>query len=104
MSLNISDMMSKVSQAKGKMEEAAKRAGDKSVTSTVAGGMVSVTANGRQEIVRIQIEDALLSDKAMLQDLVTAAVNQALTQSKSLLEQEMAQVMQSLGLPPGFSL
>ena len=67
-----------------------------------AGGvMVSVVANGRQEIVSINIETEVIDpeDAEMLQDLILAAVNDALSRAKNMMNEEMGKLTQGLNLP-----
>lgn len=91
-----------------KLEETQKQLEEKTVTVQVGGGMVTVTANGRQEIISIQIEDELVNpeEKEMLEDLIIAGVNEALKRSKEMVEEEIAKITGGLKLPglniPGF--
>lgn len=105
---DMNDMMSKLGGFKGKIDEAAKAAGERTVTAEVGGGMVSATANGRQELVRVTLDPQTLAhpDKTMLEDLIVAACNQALSQSKSIVQEEMQKAMAALGMPniPGFDI
>jgi DNA-binding YbaB/EbfC family protein len=100
------DMMSKFAGMKQKLDEAAKAATVRTATATVGGGMVSATANGKQEIVRVTIDPQALTDKSMLEDLIAAACNQALAQTKGFVQEEMQKVVTQLGIPmpPGFDL
>ena len=63
--------------------------------------MVSVVANGRQEIVSIKIETEVIDpdDTEMLQDLILAAVNDALSKAKNMVNEEMGKLTQGLNLP-----
>jgi DNA-binding YbaB/EbfC family protein len=76
-------------------EEAATR----TVEASSGGGMVRCVCNGRQEVVSIEIAPEVLEtgDREMLQDLVLAAVNEALRLSRQMMEQEFGRL-----LPPGF--
>jgi DNA-binding YbaB/EbfC family protein len=79
------------------------------VASDAGGGMVKVTANGRQQITRIKIEKEVVNpeDIEMLEDLVVAAVNKALEESSKMAQEEMAKAIPPLaGLPniPGITL
>jgi hypothetical protein len=80
-------------------EELAQR----TVEAQAGGGMVTVTANGRQEIMSIRIEPGVIDpqEQGMLQDLVVAAVNLALRKAQELAQQEIAKVTGGLPLPPG---
>lgn len=102
----LGDMLAKFSGMKAKMDEAAKAAALRTATANVGGGMVSATANGKQEIVRVTIDPTALTDKAMLEDLIAAACNQALTQTKGFVQEEIQKVVGAMGLPlpPGLDL
>jgi len=66
-------------------------------------GYVTVKVNGRMEILSVRISDEALklNDREMLEDLVTAAVNQALTKVRAQLAEESAKMAANIGLPPG---
>jgi nucleoid-associated protein EbfC len=66
-------------------------------------GYVTVKVNGRFEVLGVRIsEDALkLNDREMLEDLIAAATNQALTKVRAQLAEESAKMATNLGLPPG---
>jgi hypothetical protein len=74
---------------------------EKTIESTAGGGMVKVVANGKQQIVSIQIEKEVVDpdDVDMLQDLVMAAVNDALTKSQEMVSTEMAKLTGGLSIP-----
>ncbi len=86
-------------QAKmAKMQEELKT---KQIEASSGGGMVKVTSNGQQEILEIKIEPSLLeeNDIEMLQDLVLAAVNEALNRSREMAQEEMAKITGGLNIP-----
>ena len=66
-------------------------------------GYVTVKVNGRMEVLSVRIsEDAMkLDDREMLEDLITAATNQALTKVRAQLAEESAKMAANIGLPPG---
>lgn len=70
---------------------------------TAGGGMVTVKVNGRMEVLGVKIsEDAIrLNDREMLEDLVAAATNQALSKARELLAVETQKVAANMGIPPG---
>jgi DNA-binding YbaB/EbfC family protein len=76
---------------------------EKEVTTTAGGGAVSVTANGKKEIVSITIDPDVMDkdDPEMLQDLVLVAVNEALRQIEELSQAGMSALTGGLGLPEG---
>lgn len=75
--------------------------GQKTVESSAGGGMVTVVANGKQQIVSIAIEKEVVDpeDVEMLQDLVLAAVNDALAKSQQMVQQEMGKLTGGLNIP-----
>jgi len=86
-------------QAKmAKMQEELKT---KQIEASSGGGMVKVTSNGQQEILEIKIEPSLLEEKdiEMLQDLVLAAVNEALNRSREMVQEEMAKITGGFNIP-----
>jgi len=99
MSLNMFKQMAKV---KEKMAEAQAAVRQKTVEASVGGGMVTVVANGAQEIAEINIDKQVVDseDVEMLEDLVLSAVNDALRRSKELMAQEMGKFAKQMGLPP----
>jgi len=78
------------------------------VTGTAGGGMVEVIANGRQQIINIKIEPELIEikDKEMLEDLIVAAVNQAIQKSQEIANEQISKVSGGLlkNLPEGLKI
>ena len=75
------------------------------VVGEAGGGMVKVTMNGRHEVKRVQIEPAVISeDREMLEDLVAAAVNDAVHKVEARSQEKMAGVMAGIQLPPGMKM
>ncbi len=99
----ISNLMKQAQQMQERVKKLQEEAGGKTVEASSGGGMVTVVANGRQEILSIKIDPSVVdpSDLDMLQDLVTAAVNEALRKSQELMKEEMAKLTSGMGLPPG---
>jgi len=73
----------------------------RTVSASSGGGMVTVTANGSQEIISIKLEKEIVNpdDVDMLADLVLAAVNEALKKTKDMAAQEMSNITGGLNLP-----
>jgi DNA-binding YbaB/EbfC family protein len=70
------------------------------------GGMVKVRVNGNMEVVACSFSDEAIKggDKELLEDLTTAAVNQAMKKAKELVAEETAKMATGLGMPPGMGL
>ena len=76
------------------------------VEGTSGGGLVTVRATAKGRILSVDVNDSLLqpSEKAMLEDLITAAFNDARGKADAAAAQEMQKMQSSLPLPPGFKL
>ena len=74
---------------------------EKTVESSSGGGMVTVVANGRQQVVSIHIEKEVVDpdDVEMLQDLVLAAINDSLTKAQEMVSAEMSKLTGGLNIP-----
>ena len=73
----------------------------RTVEASAGGGMITVVTNGKQEVVSIRIEPEVIdaSDREMLQDLVVAAVNEALRKSQEMVSEEMKKITGGLNIP-----
>ena len=93
--------MKQAQQIQEQMAKLTSELEEKIVEASSGGGMVTVTVNGRQEIVSIKIMPEAVDpgDVPMLEDLVTAAVNEALRQSKELMQQEIGKLTGGLRIP-----
>ncbi len=101
---NIKEMMRQAQRLQNKMAKVQEELAKKTVEAVVGGGMVKAVANGKPEIVSVTIEKEVVDpdDVEMLQDLVVAAVNEALARSKEMLDSEMAKVTGGLKIPGMF--
>ncbi|MCK5649622.1 MAG: YbaB/EbfC family nucleoid-associated protein [Gammaproteobacteria bacterium] len=74
------------------------------VNGEAGGGMVTVVMTGRHDIRRVNIDDSVMDDKEMLEDLLAAAVNDAVRQIEKESKSKMSGMTDGLNLPPGFKL
>jgi nucleoid-associated protein EbfC len=76
------------------------------VEGTAGGGLVKVRASAKGRILGVAIDDSLMNpdDKGILEDLVTAAFNDARDRADRISNEQMKEMQSSIGLPPGFSL
>ncbi|HSO93006.1 MAG TPA: YbaB/EbfC family nucleoid-associated protein [Candidatus Dormibacteraeota bacterium] len=96
-------MMKQLQQMQAKMAKVQDDLGSMTVTGTAGGGMVEVVVNGHQKVLSVTVKPEVIdpSDVEMLQDLVLAAVNDAMDKARELASKEMGSLTAGLGLPPG---
>ncbi|MFO7708097.1 MAG: YbaB/EbfC family nucleoid-associated protein [Desulfobacterales bacterium] len=94
-------MMKQAQQLQARMLKMQEELAGRTVESAVGGGMIRVVANGRQQIVSVKIEKEVVdpSDVEMLQDLILAAVNDALSKSQEMVSSEMGKLTGGLKMP-----
>jgi hypothetical protein len=104
MSKNLGNILKQAQKMQAKMAEIQDEMADKTVEASSGGGMVTVVANGKQELVSVVVDPEIAGsdDIDMLQDLIVAAVNEALKKSKELMSEEMGKVTSGLGIPGMF--
>jgi nucleoid-associated protein EbfC len=88
------NIMKQVQKMQEKMSEVQAGLENKTVVAEAGGGMVKVTVNGKQQIVKIQMEKEVVNpdDIEMLEDLIVAATNKALEEAGALAQEEMSKV------------
>jgi hypothetical protein len=98
---NMGSLLKQAQQFQAKMAKLQEELGEKTVEATAGGGMVTVVANGRQEVLSIRIDPEVIKpeEAEMLQDLILAAVNDALSRAKSMVNEEMGKLTHGLNLP-----
>jgi len=100
----LGDLMKKAQQMKASMDRLQEELALREVEAGAGGGMVTVRATGAQEIASIDIDSSVIDpeEKEMLQDLVQAAVNEALRKSKEMMQEEMGKITGGLPVPDIF--
>ena len=95
------NMMKEAQKLQARMLKMQEELAEKTVESAVGGGMIKVVANGRNQVVSIRIEKEVVNseDVEMLQDLILAAVNDALTKSQEMVAAQMSKLTGGLNLP-----
>ncbi len=97
----LGDIMRQAQMFQEQMAKVQEEAGSKTVEAASGGGMVNVVVNGRGEVILLKIEPEVVNpqDIAMLQDLIVAAVNEALKKSQEMMKEEMGRLTGGLKIP-----
>ena len=97
----MNDLMKQAQQMQKRMLEIREELANRTVEATVGGGMVTAVVNGQQEIVSLHITPEVVDpdDTEMLEDLVVAAINEALQQSQELMSSEMSKLTGGIKIP-----
>lgn len=98
---NMQKQMQQMQQMQRRMEEMQAELETKEVEATAGGGAVSITVNGKKEIIKVQISPEAMDpdDVEMLQDLIMAATNEALRQIEEMSQNEMSKLTGGLSIP-----
>jgi DNA-binding YbaB/EbfC family protein len=90
------------------MQENMKRAQDElaqiEVEGAAGGGMVKLTMTCKHDVKRVTIDPSVMDDREMLEDLIAAAVNDAVRKAEGVTAAKMGAFTQGMGMPPGFKL
>ncbi len=99
--MDLGNIMEQAKAMQQKMADIQQNLAQKTIVGSAGGGMVQVTVNGQGEVLSVHIEEIAInaSEAAMLQDLITAAVNDALNRAKELSKQELGQLTGGLNIP-----
>ena len=101
----IGNLMKQAQRMQETMQRAQQELAEMEVTGEAGGGMVSVVMTGRHDVKRVNIDDSLLKeDKEMLEDLLAAAVNDAVRKVESTSQEKMSSLTAGMGLPSGFKM
>ncbi len=94
-------MLKQMQQMQSKLAKVQAELEDEKLEASAGGGAVKAVVNGAQRLLSIAVEPDVAGDIEMLQDLVVAAVNEAMDRSRELAAGRMQAVTAGLGLPPG---
>ncbi|MEJ2469586.1 MAG: YbaB/EbfC family nucleoid-associated protein [Desulfuromonadales bacterium] len=97
----LGNIMKQAQQMQRRMAELQEELANKQVEATAGGGMVTAVVNGKQQLLDLKIDPAAVDpeDVEMLQDLVTAAVNEAIRQSQQMAQEEMGKITGGMNIP-----
>ncbi len=100
----IGNLMKQAQQMQANMQKAQEEMANIEVTGQSGGGMVSVTMTCRHDVKRVNIDDSVMDDKEMLEDLIAAAMNDAVRKVEETVQEKMSGLTAGMGLPGGFKL
>jgi len=103
---NIDDIMKMAQEATQKLMEEQQKLEAIEVEGAAGGGMVKVRASAKGRIISVSIDDSLIvpAEKQMLEDLISAAINDARQKAEAKGQETMSQAMGGMPLPPGFKM
>lgn len=102
---NMGDLMKQAQQMQEKMQQMQEDLANAEVTGSAGAGMVSVLMNGRHDVRKVTVDPSLLSeDKEMLEDLLAAAVNDAVRKVEDKNKEMMGNLTGGMQMPPGFKM
>ena len=93
---NIQQLMQQAQRMQQQMAQKQAELAEKTVTAQSGGGMVTATVNGAHELLELSIDP---EDKEMLEDMVVAAVNQAMQQAEEMAQQELGKLAGGMNIP-----
>lgn len=101
----LGNLMKQAQQMQEDMQKAQEELANMEVTGSAGGDMVSVVMTGRHDVRRVSIDDSLMQDdKDMLEDLIAAAVNDAVRKIEKESQERMSSMTSGMPLPPGMKL
>ncbi|KEA64064.1 hypothetical protein co-occurring with RecR [Marinobacterium lacunae] len=99
------NLMKQAQKMQEEMQKAQERIANAEVTGESGAGLVSVVMNGRHDVKKVAIDDSLLEEeKEILEDLIAAAVNDAVRKIEQNTQEQMSKVTSGMGMPPGFKM
>ncbi|MEH6356746.1 MAG: YbaB/EbfC family nucleoid-associated protein [Marinobacter sp.] len=102
---NMGELMKKAQKMQENMQKAQEEIAKAEVTGESGAGLVKVVMNGRHDVRKVDIDSSLMSEeKDILEDLLAAAVNDAVRRVEANQKDKMSGMMSGMGLPPGFKM
>ena len=100
----LAGLMQQAQKMQEQMQQAQEELARMEVTGEAGGGLVKVTMTGKHAVRRIQIDPSLMDDPEMLEDIVTAAVNDAVNRVAATMAERMTEMTAGIPMPPGMKL
>lgn len=101
MSKGLGNIMKQAQLMQQKMARMQEELAQREVEASAGGGMVTAVVNGKQQLISLKIDQGVVDpeDVEMLQDLVAAAVNEAIKKSQEMMQQEMSKITGGMNIP-----
>jgi DNA-binding YbaB/EbfC family protein len=99
--MDMNEIMRQAQQMQQKMSQVQNDLAGRTVSASVGGGMVSVTLNGKNELLSVRIDKEVINpeDQAMLQDLIVSAVNEGIKKAQDMAQAEMRKITGGINIP-----
>ena len=104
MKSNLAGLLQQAQKMQQEMQKAQEELARVTVTGEAGGGLVKVTMNGKHAVSRVEIDPSLLGDPEMLEDIVTAAINDAVNRVQATMQERMSEMTAGIPLPPGMKM
>jgi len=102
---NMGNLMKQAQKMQEEMQKAQEEIANAEVTGESGAGLVSIVMNGRHDVKKVNIDDSLLEEeKEILEDLVAAAINDAVRKVEQDTQDRMSKVTSGMGMPLGFKM
>jgi DNA-binding YbaB/EbfC family protein len=101
---NLAGLMQQAQKMQEELQKAQEELANMTVTGEAGGGLVKVTMTGKHAVRRVEIDPSLLDDREMLEDIVAAAINDAVNRVASTMQERMSDMTSGIPLPPGMKL
>jgi DNA-binding YbaB/EbfC family protein len=101
---NLAGLMQQAQKMQQEMQKAQEELANLTVTGEAGGGLAKVTMTGKHAVRRVEIDPSLLDDREMLEDILTAAINDAVNRVAATMQERMSEVTSGIPLPPGMKL
>jgi len=102
--MNMKKMMKQAQQMQAKMQKMQEDLAEKTIEATSGGGVVKAVVNGQKDLVDLEIDPEAMDpeDAEMLEDLIVAAINEAMRKVQEMIEDEMGDITGGMNLPGMF--
>jgi hypothetical protein len=102
---DMNDIMKQAQQMQADLQKAQEEVAKTEVTGESGAGLVKVTMNGRHDVSSVDIDPSLMQEeKEVLEDLLAAAVNDAVRRIEEYQKEKMSGMTSGMGMPPGFNM